>query len=70
MQMKYRRCEQKRHDCFGCHQGRCLVLNDTHFVKLNGKQYKCPFYKPRNSAPITTAQLLAEESRIDDDDED
>ncbi len=34
-------CEQKRSDCNHNHDGRCVLLSDTHFNK------PCPFHKKR-----------------------
>lgn len=34
-------CEQKRNDCNRNHDGKCVLLSDTHFNK------PCPFYKKR-----------------------
>ena len=53
--MKFKRCEQKRHDCFGCtSSGGCKVLNDTTFKDDEGKTYKCPFYKRRTEVGYDT----------------
>lgn len=57
--MNYKRCEQKRRDCFACHYGKCLILNNTHFEK-GGRKYKCPFYKTTNSSDIPTKKQLLE----------
>ena len=69
--MKYKRCEQKRNDCFACRNGKCRVLNDTHFVRgYNGRTYKCPFYKPMNAVPYSTIIALEEEPNYEQSDED
>ena len=64
--MKYKRCEQNRHDCFACKNGRCRVLNDTHFIKpYTHKTYTCPFYKHKNTVPYSVLIELDEEENYD-----
>ena len=57
--MNYKRCEQKRRNCFACHYGKCLVLNNTHFEK-GGRKYKCPFFKERIEGQTPTTEQLLE----------
>ena len=65
--MKYPRCEQKRHDCFGCDEnGCCVVLRDTKFETIRGKKYKCPFYKTVLQAG-TSADAIKEGDYKDDE---
>lgn len=65
--MKYKRCEQNRHDCFGCDcDGKCVVLNNTIFKRRNGTTYKCPFYKTVMQAG-TNAETLKETDVYDED---
>jgi len=65
--MKYKRCEQKRHDCFGCDSnGCCVVLNDTTFKKRNGRTYKCPFYKTVLQAGTNAEVIKAGDFREED----
>ena len=68
--MKYKRCEQKRNDCFACKNGKCRILNDTHFVRpLTHRTYKCPFYKNKNAVPYSTLLALEEEPNYAETDE-
>ena len=66
--MKYKRCEQRRNDCFACKNGKCRVLNDTHFIiPRTNRAYKCPFYKPFNAVPYQTLLALEEEENNGED---
>lgn len=65
--MNYKRCEQKRRDCFACHYGKCLILNNTHFERF-GKKYKCPFYKSANTENAPTKEELMNGDFADDED--
>lgn len=57
--MKYPKCQQNRHDCFGCNEnGRCVVLNNTEFKTRKNKTYTCPFYKSVMQAGITAEQII------------
>lgn len=57
--MKYKKCSQKRFDCFGCNRnGHCVVLNNTEFKTIKGKTYICPFYKKVEQAGITADQII------------
>lgn len=45
-------CLQERANCFAYSvdtrgRGICECLNNTKFLKDNGKPYKCPFFKPK-----------------------
>ena len=61
------KCKQNRHDCFSIDElGRCHCLNRTDFKKPNGKQYKCPFYKPRTDVADVLDKIRELENEDDD----
>ena len=69
--MKYKRCEQKRNDCFGCVNGKCRVLNDTHFINpITRRQYKCPFYKQKQYVPYEMlVEIMKDDTEYGETDE-
>lgn len=66
--MKFKRCEQRLHDCFACTpSGCCKVLNDTSFKNDDGDTYKCPFYKKRKDVPYDTDDYATSDNDKEED---
>ena len=69
MASKYKRCLQRRHDCFAIDgKGYCHCLNDTNFKK-NGITYRCPFYKPQTETAFDIEEIDKLEKEVDDDED-